>query len=257
MNKQNQIKRTLSEPSSIKHVRGVLEGNESLHRSGLAALICEQFGFYDARGQEQKSGCLKALRELEAAGHFTLPVARTNPGNRSPRRLSEPVPLPMEVPTQAGEVRELELVLVTTLEQMRTWNELMLNEHPQGAGPLVGRQLRYLIGSQHGWLGGFGFAAAALQLADRDKWIGWNADERREYLHYVVGMSRFLIRSSVQCHNLASKVMGMCIAALRDDFECKFGYRPWLVESFVDTSRYSGTCYRAANWIPVGKTKGR
>ena len=257
MNTQNQIKRTLSEPSNIKRVRGVLESNESLHRSGLAALICEQFGFYDARGQEQKSGCLKALRELEAAGHFTLPEARTNPGNRSPRRLSEPVPLPMEIPTQAGEVRELEMVLVTTLEQMRIWNELMLNEHPQGAGPLVGRQLRYLIGSQHGWLGGFGFAAAALQLADRDKWIGWNTDERREYLHFVVGMSRFLIRPSVQCHNLASKVMGMSIAALRDDFESQFNYRPWLVESFVDTSRYPGTCYRAANWIPVGKTKGR
>ena len=257
MNTQSQIKRTLSEPSSIKRIRGFLERNESLHRSGLAALVCEQFRFYDARGQEQKSGCLKALRELEAAGHFTLPEARTSPGKRSPRRLSEPVPLPMEVPSQAGEVRELELELVTTLEQMRIWNELMINEHPQGAGPLVGRQVRYLIDSQHGLLGGFGFSAAALQLADRDRWIGWDADKRREYLQYVVGMSRFLIRPSVQCHNLASKVMSMSMAALPDDFERQFSYRPWLVESFVDTSRYSGTCYRAANWISVGKTKGR
>jgi len=163
----------------------------------------------------------------------------------------------MEVPSQAGEVRELELELVTTLEQMRIWNELMINEHPQGAGPLVGRQVRYLIDSQHGLLGGFGFSAAALQLADRDRWIGWDADKRREYLQYVVGMSRFLIRPSVQCHNLASKVMSMSMAALPDDFERQFSYRPWLVESFVDTSRYSGTCYRAANWISVGKTKGR
>lgn len=133
----------------------------------------------------------------------------------------------------------------------------MINEHPQGAGPLVGRQVRYLIDSQHGLLGGFGFSAAALQLADRDRWIGWDADKRREYLQYVVGMSRFLIRPSVQCHNLASKVMSMSMAALPDDFERQFSYRPWLVESFVDTSRYSGTCYRAANWISVGKTKGR
>ena len=150
---QNQIKRTLSEPTSIEYVCGLLESNKIRHRSELAALVCEQFGFHDARSQEQRGGCLKALRELEAAGHFVLPAARTSPGRRSPRRLSEPVPLPIEVPSHAGEVRGLELVLVTTAEQMRIWNELMINEHPHGAGPLVGRQVRYLIGSEHGWLG--------------------------------------------------------------------------------------------------------
>jgi hypothetical protein len=257
MNTQNQIKRTLSEPSSIQYICRLLESKQIPHRSALAALVCEQFGFYDARGQQQRAGCLKALRELEAAGHFVLPAARTNPGRSSPRRLPEPVPLPTEVPDQAGSVRELELLLVSTSEQMRIWNELMIKEHPQGAGPLVGRQLRYLIGSQHGWLGGFGFAAAALQLADRDEWIGWDAERRREHLHSVVGMSRFLLRPSVECHNLASKLLSLAIAALPDDFERQFGYRPWLVESFVDTSRYSGACYRAANWIAVGMTKGR
>ena len=257
MNTQNQIKRTLSERTSIEYVCGLLERNAVVHRTELAARVCEQFGFYDARGQEQRSGCLKALRELEAAGHFVLPAARTSPGRGSPRRLSKPVPSAIEVPAQAGEVQGLELLLVSTSERMRLWNELMINEHPQGAGPLVGRQLRYLIGSQHGWLGGFGFAAAALQLAERDEWIGWDAERRRAHLHFVVGMSRFLIRPSVQCRNLASKVLSMSMAALSDDFERQFGYRPWLVESFVDTACHSGTCYRAANWIAVGKTKGR
>jgi hypothetical protein len=257
MNTQNQIKRTLSEPTSKEYVRGLLESKEIPHRTALAAVVCEQFGFYDARGQEQLAGCVKALRELEGAGHFTLPVARTSPGRKSPRRLRHPVPLPKEVPSQAGMVRGLELVLVTTSGQMRIWNELMIDEHPQGEGPLVGRQVRYLIGSGHGWLGGFGFAAAALQLADRDQWIGWDREQRRTHLHFVVGMGRFLIRPGVQCRNLASKVLGMALAALPDDFERQHHYRPLLVESFVDTSRYSGTCYRAANWILVGKTKGR
>jgi hypothetical protein len=257
MNTQNQIKRVLSEPTSIQSVCRLLESKEVPHRSALAALVCEQFGFHDARGQQQRAGCLKALRELEAAGHFTLPAARRSPGRSSPRRLPEPVPLPAAVPDQAGLVRGLELILVSTSAQMRIWNELMINDHPQGAGPLVGRQLRYLIGSQHGWLGGFGFAAAALYLADRDKWIGWDDARRRQYLQMVVGMSRFLLRPSVECRNLASKVLSLAITALPDDFARQFGYRPWLVESFVDTSRYSGTCYRAANWIAVGTTKGR
>lgn len=257
MNLQNQIKRTLSRPSPIQFIRDLLERQEIPHRSALATLVCERYGFHDPRGKTQQGGCLKALRELEAAGHFVLPAARTNPGQRSPRRLTEPVPLPTLMPSQAGEVRGLELVLVNTLERMRIWNELMITDHPQGAGPLMGRQLRYLIGSQHGWLGGFGFAAAALQLADRDAWIGWDREQRRAHLHGVVGMSRFLIRPSVQCRNLASKVLGKVMAAMPDDFERRYQYRPWLVESFVDTSRYSGTCYQAANWIRIGRTKGR
>ena len=257
MNTQNQIKRTLTEPASIEYVCELLESKEIHHRSELAGHVCKQFGFYDVRGKEQRGGCLKALRELEAAGHFVLPAAHTRPGHRSPRRLSEPVPLPEEVPSQAGEVRGLELVLVSTSEQMRIWNEMMINEHPQGAGPLVGRQVRYLIGSGHGWLGGIGFASAALQLADRDEWIGWAGEQRRSYLHYVVGMSRFLIRPSVECRNLASKVLSMSMGVLPNDFEEQFGYRPLLAESFVDTSRYTGACYRASNWILVGKTKGR
>ena len=254
---QNQIKRTLSQPTNIEYVCGLLQSNQIHHRSELAVRVCEQFGFYDARGRQQRGGSLKALRELEGAGHFTLPAPQTSPGRRSPRRLSAPVPLPVAVPSAAGEVQALELVLVNTPAQMQLWNELMIEEHPQGAGPLVGRQLRYLIGSQHGWLGGFGFAAPALQLADRDRWIGWEPEQRRSYLHWVVAMSRFLLRPSVHCRNLASKVLSMALAILPGDFERAYGYRPWLVESFVDISRYSGACYRAANWIAVGRTKGR
>ena len=254
---QNQIKRTLSEPSNIEYIRNLLMCEEIPHRTDLAARACEQFEFHDPRGQAQISGCLKALRELECAGHFTLPAARIKPGPKTPSRLSTPLPAPVDVPPKAGDVQGLKLVLVQTVEDMKVWNELMIEEHPLGVGPLVGRQLRYLIDSDHGWLGGFGFAAPALQLADRDQWIGWDREQRRTFLHFVVGMSRFLIRPSVQCHNLASKVLGMSLAVLADDFEQKYRYRPLLIESFVDIEHYSGTCYRAANWIEIGKTKGR
>ena len=255
---QNQIKRTLAQAESIRYIRGLLENGAVAGRSKLAVQVCERFGFRDARGRAQRAGCLKALRELEGSGHFSLPAARTPPRREpSPRRLPEVVSAPRAVPGEAGEVEGLELVLVSTAEQMRLWNALMEGEHPQGAGPLVGRQLRYLIGSAHGWLGGFGFAAPALQLAERDAWIGWDGEGRRAYLHYVVGMSRFLLRPCVVCRNLASKALSLSLLALPEDFERRYGYRPWLVESFVDTEHFSGACYRAANWIEVGKTRGR
>ena len=257
MNTQNQIKRTLSVPTNIDYIGKLLECNVFLHRSEVADLICEHFGFYDARGHAQQSSCLKALRELEDSGHFTLPAVNRKAACKSPRRLPEAVAPPTDVPAEAGDVRGLALVLVGTNDQMRIWNELMIREHPQGAGPLVGRQLRYLIDSEYGWLGGFGFAASALKLADRDNWIGWNDKQRRDHLDNVVGMSRFLIRPSVECRNLASKVLSMSMASLPGDFEQQFNYHPLLVETFVNISDYSGTCFRAANWIPVGKTKGR
>ena len=194
MNVQNQIKRALSKPQAITYVQQLLEGEEYFSRTELAECVCEEFGFQDPRGQNQVGGCLKGLRELEAKGWFELPGAAIEKNGPSPRRLPEPVGEPKGVPDEVGEVRGLELILVEQESQVRIWNELMIGEHPQGAGPLVGRQVRYLVGSAHGWLGGFGFAAPALHLADRDRWIGWDAEQRRAHLHGVVCLSRFLIR---------------------------------------------------------------
>jgi len=257
MNQQNQIKRGLSKPEAIKYINQLLEDEDSFTRTELAELVCDEFGFQDPSGQNQLSGCLKGLRELEAKGWFQLPRPEIRKGGPAPRRLPDPVPEPEAVPREVGEVGGLELILVEQESQMRIWNELMIREHPQGCGPLVGRQVRYLIGSAHGWLGGFGFAAPALQLADRDGWIGWDAEQRRQHLHGIVCLSRFLIRPRVECRNLASRLLSMSLQRLVEDFQQRYHYRPWLVESFVDRSRFSGASYRAANWILIGQTKGR
>ena len=261
METQNQIKRTLERPDSIESIRGLLGRNEHVHRTALSDAVCRHFGFVDSRGETQVAGCAKALRELERAGHFVLPVPLARDAARprklrSPRRLDAPVAAAQDVPAQAGEVRALELIKVDSVDGMRLWNELMF-EHPQGAGVMVGAQMRYLITSEHGWLGGLGFGASAIKLADRDQWIGWDASRQREHLHRVIGMSRFLIRPSVRCHNLASHVLGMALRSVGQDFEARYNYRPWLVESFVDSEFFAGTCYQATNWVPVGKTKGR
>jgi len=257
MRPQNQIKRTLSTPEAIGSVRRLLDEEDVSSRIELAELVCEEFGFQDPRGKNQWGGCLKALRELEVQGEFQLPPPRTKKSSPTPRRLDQPVPEPQAVPEEVGAVGGLELILVGQESQMRIWNELMIREHPQGAGPLVGRQLRYLVSSEHGWLGAFGFAAPALQLSDRDQWIGWDAGQRRGNLHGIVCLSRFLIRPSIQCRNLASRLLSISLQRLVEDFRQRYHYDPWLVESFVDTSRFSGGCYRAANWILVGQTKGR
>jgi hypothetical protein len=255
---QHQIKRTLLGESALMQVRELAQANGVEHRTALAERVCQRFGFIDARGRAQRSGCLKALRELERAGHITLPAPRTQ-GRcvAAARGLGAPVAVPEAVPAQVEALCELELVRVRTEAQRRVWTALMAHEHPRGSGALVGCQLRYLVGSAHGWLGALGFAAAACTLAPRERWIGWDAEQRRAHLHRVVGLARFLIRPSVQCHNLASHVLGRALRALPQDFEQCYGYRPWLVESFVETSAHTGASYRAANWTRVGQTCGR
>ena len=222
MQTQNQIKLTLAQPEHIEYVSRLITSNQYPNRKELAKALCRDLGFFDLRGLEQLGGCLKALRELEAAGHFILPSGKVQTRKLTPQRFHAPVPLAVEVPPQVDQVRGLELVLVDTNEKMRIWNEVMISEHYLGAGPFVGRQLRYLIDSEHGLLGGLGFAAPALHLADRDAWIGWDREHRQQYLHYVVGLSRFLIRPCVHCKNLASKVLGMAAQVMPKDFEKQY-----------------------------------
>jgi len=255
---QNGIRRTLSKPEAVTHIRSILKTNDCLTRTELASLLCEQFSFCNARGEKQMGSCLKVLRDLASQGRFTLPepkVQRT--GKWCPRRLDGPVAEPTGLPSEVNEIADLRLVLVEDEAHMRIWNELMLREHPLGDRRLMGRQLRYLVHSEHGWLGALGFGPAALHLSARDEWIGWDWPLRQDYLEQVVGLSRFLIRPSVHCRNLASRTLGMCMRHFPEDFSARYGYEPWLVETFVDPSQFLGTCFRAANWQLVGQTQGR
>ena len=172
METQNQIKRQLSQPEAIEHVCKLLDASDNMKITKLADTLCEQFGFYNPLGKKQRAGCLKALRELQQAGSITIAQSSPTKKKRSPRRLAEPLPELQAVPRKVSELRGLELLLVETEQQMRTWNELMITDHPRGAGMLVGRQTRYLVQSEYGWIGGFAFSAAALHLHARDRWIG-------------------------------------------------------------------------------------
>ena len=253
---QSQIKRTLSEPQGVARVLAVMREAPAAHRTGLADRVCAEFGFIDARGRAQRASCLKALRALEREGALVLPAPRTAPGRPRARRLKQPVAAPQAVPAEVAELIDLDLVLVEDDPHRALWNELMAAEHPRGDGPLVGCQLRYLIGSAHGWLGALGFAAAALALSPRDQWIGWDAALRGAQLHRVVGLSRFLIRPGVDCRHLASHVLGRVLRRLGADFEARYGYRPYLVETFVEAP-HSGVSLRASNWRYLGDSRGR
>ena len=223
---QNQVGHSLR--GNLTGLRDVLDGAVSQGIGSLGQVadrVCEAFDLRDGRGRWQRASCCAALADLEAAGHVSLPRGRPSRGDVwRPRVLPHPVAPAADVPDTVGEVRDLALVRVETDEQRRVWNTLMVHEHPRGAGPFVGHQLRYLVGSGHGWLGGVGFAASARRLRARDAWIGWDDGRRRTHLHRVLELCRLLVRPGVCCRNLASYVLGRAARAVGDDFARLHGY---------------------------------
>jgi len=260
MNSPLPIKQRLAQPDNITLVRQLLGAQPVPTRTQLAKQLCRRLDLRDPKGDLQVATTARALRELEAAGHWTLPppaLSRPRASSSAPARLPERVAPIRGLPAQLEQIQNLALVEVNTPELLLIWNELIITEHPLHDARLVGRQHRYLIGSDHGWLGGIGFGSAALYLESRDTWLGWNPAQRTAHLPRVINMARFLLRPAVRCPNLASHVLGWCARRIAGDFERRYGLRPWLMESFVDPSAYEGTCYQAANWVKVGQTKGR
>lgn len=250
----------LTDIKTVESVNHWLERPGPKNRTGLARYLCEELNLYDHSGKPKLSGVLKTLRVLESKGYWELPTPKTSEREpQKPRRLNSPVPPPEGVPDRLNMIRDLELIEVRSIDDdlFRIWNELMLIEHPLHDCRLVGRQIRYLIKSEHGWLGGLGFGSCVLRMTMRDQWIGWDVETRKKYQERVISMRRFLIRPQVHCRNLASHIISQCTQRLVGDYLARYGLEPWLLETFVDSEYYSGTCYQAANWHYLGKTVGR
>ena len=256
MRLQSQILHTLRAPETQARLGPIVAQGAFESRAALGREVCAEFGFVDARGSAQLTGCLKALEVLETEGQIALPAPRPHGHRPSPRCLDAPVPAPVGVPGEVRDVEGLRLVVVEDEAQRRIWNTLLTTEHPHGTTTFVGCQIRYLIGSAHGWLGAVGFSASALRLRARDTWMGWSEEQRSAHLHRVVCLSRFLLRPTVRCRHLASHVLGRVLRRVEADFEARYGYRPWLVETFVEPEQ-DGASFKAANFVCVGHTAGR
>lgn len=198
------------------------------------------------------------MLQMEKDGLFVLPPPR-NPapaGKILPIRSSAGEPGP-EINCRAGDLRELHLERVESGSDKKLWSELVDRYHYLGYSPLGGAQVRYLIRTEDQVLGCMGFSAAAWKTLPRDQFIGWTQAQREKNLEKVVNNARYLILPWIKIHSLASKALSMAAKRLPEDWEKSYGYRPALLETFVEKDRFLGTCYRAANWTRVGETKGR
>lgn len=242
----------------IARIRSRIRGDATLTRTALSREVCGWLGWQGHDGRPKDMSCRVALLKLARRGLLELPPAQPVSFIR-PAGAAEPTPVWLAIRSTLKELGRVWLVPVDSGQPgpSRIWWAMMQAHHPQGAGPLCGAQIRYLIASEAGMIGGLSFSAPAWRLAARDAWIGWDETGRQAGLSQVVGNSRFLILPGVTVPNLASHVLSLALKRLPADWQARYGVTPALVETFVDSARYRGTCYRASNWIHIGKTQGR
>ena len=242
----------------MERVREMIRLNPRWTRADLSRVVCEQFGWRKADGGLKEMSCRVAMLRMQRDGLIRLPapVTRHNRGRYRIERTLFAGPQE-ELRGSVEEITELGLQPVRSRAESHLWNEYIDRYHYLGYTALPGAQLRYLIHGADQPLGCLGFGASAWKIAPRDEWIGWNAEERKRNLHLIVNNARFLILPWIRLRNLATKVLSIAARQLPEDWLGRYGYRPVLLETFVETERFRGTSYKAANWIYLGETKGR
>lgn len=244
----------------MARIQATIEREPGISRVALSRRVCGWLGWKNAKGEYKEMSCRVALLRLDRRGVIRLgPLNHPAPG-RKKRELSEPLVSPEPIFCDLSELGPVALVKVGSADSKasRRWNELMERYHYLGSGPLCGAQLRYLIQSGKGQdLGALAFSAAAWRVKARDQWIGWSDGARQQNLHKVVCNSRFLICPWVKVKNLASHVLAQSARCLREDWQKRYGFEPVVLETFVESGRFVGTSYRAANWVHVGRSLGR
>ena len=244
--------------ADLERIRQAVREADPPLRAEIARRVCQVLDWRDVQGRPKLMSARVGLLRLHRAGLIELPAPTRRNGNgralvQGPDRWPEPVPVERRV----GELSGLRLEAVTDQRVSRLWNGLIDRYHYLGYTPLPGAQLRYLIRWDGGVLGAIGFGAAAWKVAARDRWIGWGRAAREAHLGRVLNNARFLILPWVRVKHLASKVLSLAARRVAEDFPARYGEPLVLLETFVETPRFAGTCYRAANWQSLGETSGR
>ena len=245
---------TGGEIAGIREVSRLCAG---LSREELSHTVCEHLCWVTASGRHKVKACLKLLEELEEMGEIELPAKQER--KKSPKRVipkTARTALRAELRAEMSDIGEVALKVASDKSDKALWNEYVDRYHMLGYKKPFGCRIRYFIVSKHGELGCILLAGGAKSMGIRDEWIGWSDETRLKNLSWIVNNTRYLIFPWVQAKNLASHALGQLARRVRDDWYEGFGYRPLLMETFVDPAHFQGTCYRAAGWTYLGKTTG-
>src|SRR6516165_9447843 len=243
----------------ILYIRALIERYPGESRRKLSVRLCEAWQWRQANGALRDMVCRGLLLMLGRAGQITLPpvsYVRHNPLSRRAR----PQPVLIDASSIEGplfKLQPIELEQVRRTAEEPLFNSLMEEHHYLGYEQPVGEHLKYLVWAQGRPVACLAWSSAPRHLGSRDRFIGWSAEARRRNIRFLAYNTRFLILPWVQVEHLASHILGRMAKRLSEDWERIYGHPIYFLETFIDPERFRGTCYRAANWVVLGRTTGR
>lgn len=243
----------------IGFIRKLLAEHPADSRRALSAKLCEAWQWKQANGALCDMVCRGLLLMLHRAGQIELPAVRFRPPNPLVQR-ERPQPVLIDMTPLTGALSDIRPVL---LQQVRKtadeplFNGLIEQHHYLGYEQPVGEHLKYLVSVQGRPIACLAWSSAPRHLGSRDRYIGWSADARRRNIRFIAYNTRFLILPWVRIPHLASHILGRMTSVLSDDWTRLYGHPVYFAETFIDPGRFKGTCYRAANWVLMGRTTGR
>jgi len=243
----------------IAFVRQLIQKCPHLSRWKLSRELCEAWQWKQANGALRDILCRGLLLRLHRAGEIELPLVKRVVPNRIAER-ARPPRLAIEGPSfegALGELQTLEFAQVRRTPEEALFNSLLEQHHYLGYERPVGEHLKYLVKARGQAIACVAWSSAPLHLKLRDRFLGWNEEARERNVHLLAYNPRFLILPWIRVPHLASHILGCMARILSAEWKRLYAHPIYWLETFVDTSRFAGTCYRAANWIEIGMTAGR
>jgi hypothetical protein len=249
-------KRVITE-RDLELIQRVVSGDWHKGRTQISKILCQKWEWYQPNGRPKDMACREVLLTLQRKGLITLPP-QFNSANNDKRNQSIPVVQTDQTPLQEKLSHlppvKLKMIRNTSLEPL--FNSLIQQHHYLGYRQIVGNHLKYIAFIDKRPVACLGWGSAAWSVKSRDSFIGWNKDSKENNLHFVVNNTRFLILPWVSVKYLASRILALNAKRLCDDWQRVYNHPLYLLETFVEKDRFKGSCYKAANWIHVGETKG-
>jgi hypothetical protein len=245
--------------SDLGMIRELIAAHPQASRRVLSQRLCEAWQWVQPNGTPRDMVCRGLLLGLHRAGLIELPPRRHCPPNPLARRQRPAAVTIDRTPLRCAlsELGRLEFVQVRRRAEEPLFNALVQAHHYLGYTQPVGEQLKYLVYAGERPVACFAWGSAARHLGPRDRFIGWSPAQRRANIRLVAYNPRFLILPWVAVPHLASHLLGRMVRMLSADWARVYGHAVHFAETFVDPQRFRGTCYRAANWIALGRTLGR
>jgi hypothetical protein len=242
----------------VTFIRELIAARPLASRRGLSMELCAAWDWVQQNGAPRDMVCRGLMLALHRAGHIALPPAQWQ--LRGPYRREAPEDVSVEesaLRCGLSELGPLTFRQVRRTEWEGLFNGLIAKHHYLGYTRPVGEHLKYLVYAGSRPVACFAWSSAPRHLGPRDRFIGWSAEARRRNIRFVAYNSRYLILPWVAVRHLASHLLGRMAKMLPGEWERVYGHKVHFAETFVDPTRFKGTCYRAANWVYLGQTTGR